>query len=91
MTRFFLYLFHESNQYVLLSGQGTLLVPQANGGGILLGIFTPKELLCFGCLWPKFSDLPFFGLKQITDPKWLALFASPTKCNLQGFAITWKH
>ena len=41
-------LLHEPNTCVLPSGQGTLVVPQAHRGGLILEISTPKELLCFG-------------------------------------------
>ena len=32
-----------------------------------------------------------FCLKHIVDPKWLALFAITTKCNLQGPTMSKKH
>ena len=41
-------LLHKPNTCVLPSRQGTLVVPQAHRGGLILEISTPKELLCFG-------------------------------------------
>ena len=38
-------LLHEPNTCVLPSGQGTLVALQAHGGGLVLEISTPKELL----------------------------------------------
>ena len=43
---FFFNLLHEPILCMLPSGQGTLVVPQTHGGGLVLEIFTPNELLC---------------------------------------------
>ena len=48
MGRFLSDLLHEPNPCVLPSGQGTLVAPQAHGGGLIPKISTSKELLCFG-------------------------------------------
>ena len=42
-------------------------------------------------LWPNFSAIPFFFLKHIVDPKWLAWSVATTKCNLQGPTMSKKH
>ena len=52
MGRFLLDLLHEPNLYVLPSGQGTLVVPQAHGEGFVSKISTLKEFLCSGLLCP---------------------------------------
>ena len=39
-------LLHEPNPCMQPSGQGTLVVPQAHGGGLVPKISTSKELLC---------------------------------------------
>ena len=41
-------LLHELRPSELPSGQGTLVVPQAHGGGLVPKISTPKQFLCFG-------------------------------------------
>ena len=81
--------FHEA--CLLPSGQETLVTPLAYGESLVPGIFTLKEPLCSSWLWPNFYALPFFGLKHIIDPKWLALFVATTKCRLQGPAMSRKH
>ena len=48
MDRFLSDLLHEPNTYVLPSGQGTLVAPQAHGRGLVLKISTSKEILCPG-------------------------------------------
>ena len=48
MGRFLLDLLHELGPCVLPSGQGTLVEPQAHGGGLVSKISTPKQFLCFG-------------------------------------------
>ena len=48
MGRFFSDLLHELNPCVLLSGQGTLVAPQAHGRGLVSKISTSKQLLCSG-------------------------------------------
>ena len=48
MGRFLSDILHEPSPYVLPSVQGTLVAPQAHGGGIVSKISTPKQLLCFG-------------------------------------------
>ena len=48
MGRFLLDLLHELGPCVLPSGQGTLVEPQAHGGGLISKISTPKQFLCFG-------------------------------------------
>ena len=91
MGRFLSDLLHEPSPYVLLSGQGTLVAPQAHGVGLVSKISTPKQLLCSGWLWPNFSAILFFCLKHKANPKWLALFAVTTECNLQGLAMSGKY
>ena len=91
MSRFHLDLLHEPNSCVLPSGQRTLVAPLAHGGGLVPKIPTLKEPLCAGWLWPNFLASPFFGLKHIVDPKWLALSTAITKCRLQGLAMSRKH
>ena len=41
-------LLHESSPCVLPSGQVTLVVAQAHGGGLVSKISTPKQFLCSG-------------------------------------------
>ena len=41
-------LLHESSPCVLPSGQVTLVVAQAHGGGLVFKISTPKQFLCSG-------------------------------------------
>ena len=50
-------LLHELSPCVLPNGQGTLVVPQAHGEGLVPKISTSKELLCSRWLWPKVSTL----------------------------------
>ena len=50
MGWFFLDLLHGLNLCMLPSRQGTLVAPQAYGGGLVPKISTSKELLCSGCL-----------------------------------------
>ena len=47
MGRFLSDLLYDPSPCVLPSGQGTLEVPQAHGGGLVSKISTPKQLLCF--------------------------------------------
>ena len=46
MSRFLSDLLHEPSPCVLSSGQGTLVAPQAHGGGLVSKISISKELLC---------------------------------------------
>ena len=48
LGRFLSDLLHEPSPCVLPSGQGTLVAPQAHGGGLVSKIFTSKELSCSG-------------------------------------------
>ena len=48
MGQFLSDLLHEPNPCVLPSGQGTLVAPQAHGGGLVSKISTLKQLLCSG-------------------------------------------
>ena len=91
MSWFILDLLHEPSPCVLSSGQGTLVAPLAHDGGHLPKISTLKESLCSDWLWPNLFALPFFGLKHIANPKWLALSTATTKCSLQGLAMSRKH
>ena len=76
MGRFLSDILHEPSPYVLPSVQGTLVAPQAHGGGIVSKISTPKQLLCFGWLWPKVSvQTLFFPLKMVGS-HWPTLVAN---------------
>ena len=48
MSQFLSNLLHEPNPCVLSSGQGTLVAPQAHGGGLVPKISTSKEFLYSG-------------------------------------------
>ena len=52
--RFVSDLLHELSPCMLPSGQGTLVAPQAHGGGLVSKISTPKQLLCLDDYGPKF-------------------------------------
>ena len=59
-------LLHEPSPCMLPSRQGTLVAPQAHGGGLISKIFTPQQLLYSGWLWPKVSIRTlFFPLKMV--------------------------
>ena len=77
MSQFLSDLLHELSPCILLSGQGTLVAPQAHGGGLISKIFTPKQLLCFGWPWPKVSAQPFFFPLNIVGSHWPTPSASP--------------
>ena len=66
MGRFLSDLLREPSPCVLPSEQGTLVAPQAHGGGLVSKIFTSKQLLCSWWLRSKvFYPNPFFPLKMV--------------------------
>ena len=69
MGWFLLDLLHEPSPCVLPIGQGTLVAPLAHRGGLVLVIFTPKQLLCSSWLWPKVFARTLFSFKN----GWLSL------------------
>ena len=91
MGQFLSDLLHEPSPCMLPIEQGTLVAPLAHGEGFVPKISTLKEPLCSDWLWPNFFALPFFGLKHITDPKWLVLPTATTKYRFQGLAISRKY
>ena len=64
MGRFLLNLLHEPNPCMLPSGQGTLVAPQAHGGGLVSKIFTPNNFYALGDCGPKFLSESFFSFKN---------------------------
>ena len=76
MGQFLSNLLHVPNLGVLPSGQGTLVVSQAHGRGLIPEISTPKELLCSSDCGPMFLLEPIFPFK-IVGSHWPTLAASP--------------
>ena len=68
---------YELSPCMLPSGQETLVAPQAHGGDLVSKIFTSKQLLCFGWLWPKVSVQTLYFPLNIVGSNWLTPFASP--------------
>ena len=65
MRRFLSNLLHEPNPCVIPSGQGTLVAPQAHGGGIVPEISTQNNFYALANYSPKFLPKPFFPLQTV--------------------------
>ena len=60
--------------------------------GVLYPKFPPQNnFYALGDCGPTFLLYYFFCLKHKADPKWLALSATTTKCNLRGPTMSRKH